>query len=75
MEMEERFIENMAEILEVEPERLSMDTNFKTNEFEWDSLKGYAMIVMMEEEFSVEISVNKFIEAKTVGDLYQYIKK
>jgi acyl carrier protein len=73
--MEERFIENMAEILEVEPEKLGMDTYFKTSEFEWDSLKGYAMIVMIEEEFDVQISVNKFIEARTVGDLFQYINK
>lgn len=73
--MEKNFIGNIAEILEVEPEKLSMDTEFKTDEFEWDSLKGYAMIVMMEEEFNADVSVKEFIEVKTVGDLFKYIKQ
>lgn len=72
--MEEKLIEYIAEILEVEEEELSLETAFKVDEYDWDSLKGYAMLVMLEEEFGVELSVDDFIEASTIQDLFDYIQ-
>ncbi|MDR0596834.1 MAG: acyl carrier protein [Clostridiales Family XIII bacterium] len=73
--MKEKLIAELAEILETEQSELNTDTMFKVDEFEWDSLKGFAILIMIEETFGVEVSVDDFIEAKTVGDLIGLISK
>lgn len=72
--MESKLLENMAEILEVEVEELALETEFKLDKYDWDSLKGYATLVMLEEEFGVEMPVDDFIEAKKIRNLYKYIQ-
>lgn len=72
--MEERLIENVADILEVEPDELTLDTEFKVEKFDWDSLKGYAILVMLEEEFDKKVTVDDFIAAKTINDLLNFCK-
>ncbi|MDR0520106.1 MAG: acyl carrier protein [Clostridiales Family XIII bacterium] len=67
--MEEKLIELVADVLEAEPGALSLDTEFKTDEFDWDSMKGYAILVTLEDEFGASITVDDFIAAKRVGDL------
>ncbi|QHI72080.1 acyl carrier protein [Aminipila terrae] len=71
--MERLLLESMADILETEVEKLNLETEFKTEEYDWDSLKGYAILVMLEEEFQVEMPVDDFIEAKKIQDLFNYI--
>jgi len=71
--MEEKLLEELADILEAEPGELDLDTEFKVDRFDWDSLKGYAMLVMMEDEFGVEVSVDDFIASKTPRDLLALI--
>jgi acyl carrier protein len=73
--MEEKLLENMADVLETEPDELSLDTEFKVDEYDWDSLKGYAILVMLEEEFGVQMSVDDFIKAQTIRDLFGYVSK
>jgi len=72
--MEQRLLENMAEILEVEPEELTLQTVFRDDRFAWDSLKGYAVLVMLEEEFNAHVSVEDFLAAKTIQDLLDFCK-
>jgi acyl carrier protein len=71
--MEQRFLENMADILEVDASELSLDTDFREPRFDWDSLKGYAVLVMIEEEFGKELELDQFIEAGTIGDLLRHV--
>ncbi|MDR0519080.1 MAG: acyl carrier protein [Clostridiales Family XIII bacterium] len=71
--MEEKLIDLVAEVLETEHANLSLDTEFKTDEFDWDSLKGYAILVTLEEEFGVSIEVEDFIATKKVGDLLRLV--
>lgn len=71
---EKVFLNNMADILEVDSNELSLDTNFREDIPFWNSLKGFAMIVMMEEEFNTVVSVEAFLQAKVLHDLYQMIK-
>jgi acyl carrier protein len=71
--MEQKLIEEMADILEVDASELTLDTVFKAPEYDWDSLKGYAIIVMVEDEFGKEISVDDFIEIKTIKELQTLI--
>lgn len=72
--MEQQLLENMAEILEVDPDKLTLQTVFRDDQFAWDSLKGYAVLVMLEEEFNVRVSVDDFLGAKTIQDLLNFCK-
>jgi acyl carrier protein len=66
----ERFLELVAEILEVDPESISMDTDFRNDVDGWDSMKGFSIICMIEDEYQVQIDVPSFLRCRTVGDLY-----
>ena len=67
----EKFLELTAEIFEVEPEEITMDTVFREEIEDFGSLMGFSLIVMMEDEYGVKVSVEEFLKCKTVGDLYR----
>lgn len=67
----DKFIELVAEVFEVEPEEITMDTVFREEIEGFSSLVGFSLIVMMEDEYGVKVSVDEFLECKTVGDLYK----
>ena len=67
----DQFIELAAEVFEVEPDEISMDTVFREEIEDFSSLVGFALIVMMEDEYGVRVPVEEFLECKTVGDLYR----
>ena len=67
----ERFIELAAEVFEVEPEEITMDTVFREEIEDFSSLVGFSLIVMMEDEYGVTVPVEEFLKCKTVGDLYK----
>lgn len=70
----DNFLENIAEILEVEKESINFGTDFRNDIEEWDSLKGFGMIVFFEDECGKVITVDEFLKAKTIGDLYKLIQ-
>ena len=64
------FLAKVAEILEVE----SVTADFKFREIdEWDSLKGFSLIVLMEQDYGKEMSVEKFLSCETVNDLAKFV--
>lgn len=67
----EKFIDLVAEVFEVEPEEITMDTVFREEIEGFSSLVGFSLIVMMEDEYGVKVPVDEFLECKTVGDLYR----
>ncbi len=67
----ENFLELVAEVFEVEPEDISMDTVFREEIEDFSSLVGFSLIVMMEDEYGVRIPVEEFLECRTIGDLYK----
>jgi len=67
------FIEKMAMILDVDPSSVSLETSFRTETPYWDSLKGFGMIVLLEEDYSKKLSVEEFLECQTLGDLFNRI--
>jgi acyl carrier protein len=73
--MKEKLIELSAEILETDASELTLDTPFKDDRFLWDSLKGFAMLIMLEEDFDTRVSVDDFIAASTLRDLLAHIEK
>ena len=67
----EKFLELVAEVFEVEPNEISMDTVFREEIEDFSSLVGFSLIVMMEDEYGVRVSVDEFLNCKTIGDLYK----
>lgn len=67
----DRFIELVAEVFEVEPEEVTMEKDFRKELTDFSSLVGFSLIVMMEDEYGVNVSVEEFLACKTVGDLYK----
>ena len=70
-----KFLELAADVFEVEPDQINMDTVFREEIDGFCSLVGFALIVMMEEEYGVRVSVDEFLECTTVGDLYRKCNK
>lgn len=70
----DKFLDEMAEILEVAREEISLETEFRNVE-DWGSLMGFSILVTMESEYGVKITVPEFLEMKTLGDIFQRISK
>ena len=66
----QQFLELVAEIFEIEPEEITMDTLFRDLE-DFSSMVGFSLIIMMEDEYGAKVSVDEFMECNTVGDLYK----
>ena len=67
----DKFLELVAEVFEGEPEEVKMETVFREELPDFSSLVGFSLIVMMEDEYGVKVSVEDFLECQTVGDLYK----
>lgn len=70
----DKFLELVADIFEVDSKELTLDTVFR-NLDDFSSLVGYSLIIMMEEEYGVRVSVDEFMECNTLGDLYKKCKE
>ena len=64
------FLEFIAEILEVEVNEISMKTDFRNDIEDWDSMKGFAIICMLEDEYGIQLDVPTFLKCSTISDLY-----
>lgn len=67
----DKFLELAADVFEVEPDEITMETVFRDEIDGFSSLVGFALIVMMEDEYGVRVPVEEFLECKTIGDLYR----
>lgn len=65
----QQFLDLVAEIFEIEPEEITMDTVFRDLE-DFSSMVGFSLIIMMEDEYGAKVSVDEFMECNTIGDLY-----
>lgn len=62
-------MELVAEIFEVEPSEIAMNTIFREIDG-FCSQVGFSLIIMMEDEYDVQVSVDEFMKCRTIGDLY-----
>ena len=63
------FLQKVAEILEVD----EVVPEFKFREVpDWDSMKGFSLIVLLEGDYGRPIDVETFLNCETVGDLAKY---
>lgn len=72
--MEEKFISQLKEILEIEDRELKTTDIFRDFE-EWDSLANLSVIAMIDEEYNVVIDNTEFKNLKTIGEVIEAIKK
>jgi len=63
-----KFINAVADVLEVAPESLVLDKPFRETEG-WCSLKAFGLLVMLENDWCAPTDINRFMELKTVRDL------
>ena len=66
----QKFLELVAEVFEIESDEITMETVFRDLD-DFSSLVGFSLIVMMEDEYDVKVSVDEFMKCDTIGDLYQ----
>ena len=66
--MEKEFINFVADVLNVDPNSLSMETKYKTDG--WDSLKMMTLIMEIEAEYDVNIPIEKVSSIVNLRDLY-----
>ena len=69
----EKLQEIIAEVLNVDPEEITMDTTF-VDDLGADSLDVFQIIMGIEEEFDIEISHEDAEKIVTVGDAVEQIK-
>ena len=70
----QKFLELVAEIFEVEPDEITMETVFRDLD-DFSSLVGFSLLVMMEDEYDVKVTVDEFMQCNTIGDLYKKCTK
>ena len=65
----DEFTAKIADILEVDS--VTPDFRFRTVD-EWNSLKGFSLMVLMEQDYGKEMSVEEFLGCETVNDLAKF---
>lgn len=71
----ENFIELVAEVFDAEADSITKDTDFRKDIGDFSSLIGFSLIIMIEDEYGVRLSVDEFLKCKTVEDLYNKAMK
>lgn len=69
----DKFLEFIAEIMEVDDSEISMDTEYKVYE-KWDSLMMLTLVMELEAEYDVSIPMEKLGSVRTLSDLYDLTK-
>ena len=71
--MQEKFLEFVADVMEVDASELSLETPYKENE-KWDSLMMLTLVMELEAEYHVSIPMEKLNEVKTLADLFALVQ-
>ena len=70
--MKNKFLKAFKEALEID-RQIELSENFKDYE-EWNSLSRLSLIVMLDEEFGVQIENQDFEKISTVQDLLEVVE-
>lgn len=68
----DKFLEFVADIMEVNVSELSMDTPYK--EGKWDSFMMLTLVMELEAEYGVSIPMEALGNVKTMADLYKLVE-
>jgi acyl carrier protein len=67
------FLPEVADIIEADPQKLSPESDFREAADFWSSLVGFALLTFLEDRYGAVLSIDEFIECKTIGDLHSKI--
>jgi len=70
-----KFVEQFAEVVEMQPAELSLGDRFRERVPYWSSLLGFGLLTMIEMEYGVQLSLDEFMKAETVDDLRQAVSR
>lgn len=70
--MEERFLQVVADSLEVDVDEISLETAYKEYE-PWDSMAMLSLLMDLEDEFDVSIPIEKVADVKTLADVFEIV--
>jgi acyl carrier protein len=65
-----QFVNEIADIIEADPQTLSLESDFRESADFWSSLVGFALLTFLEDQYGRALSIDEFLESKTIGDLY-----
>jgi len=68
------FLSHIAEILEVSADRVDLATDFRRDLPDWDSMKGFAIIVMLADDYGLTVEIPDFLNCRTIGDLWALVQ-
>lgn len=66
----QKFLSDVAEILEVDA--VTPEFEFR-NIRDWDSMKGFALLVLLENDYGRPMTIETFLSCRTVGDLAKFV--
>ena len=70
----DKLVEIMMEHLSIQPQDITLDTLFK-DDLAIDSLDLYDLVLVLEDEFNVEMPSERLNEIETVEDLIRILKE
>jgi len=71
--MLEKIREIIAGQLNIDPEKINADTNFRTD-LSADSLDLLELVMALEDEYEMNIPTEDLEKVETVGDVIEYLK-
>ena len=72
---EQNFLEDIIDFLDFEEKDTSINSEFREKVDNWDSMKAFALISYVEDEYETEVSFDDLKELKTFNDIYRFINK
>ena len=72
--MEQKFLDLVKEILEIEDRELQLTDNFRDFE-EWNSLANLSLVAMLDDEYGVVIDTQRFKQMTTLQEIFDAIQK
>ena len=68
------FLIFIAGIMKTAPEDISMETKYNSVP-QWNSLMQLRLVMEIEDEYEIEIPLEKVAKLQTIGDFYKLIKE
>lgn len=68
------FLEFIADVMDADISEISTETTYKEYS-KWDSLMMMTLVMELEEEYDISISIDEIGKVHTLGDLYKLIEE
>lgn len=71
--MEAKYLEFVAEVMEIDVAEISMETVYGEYE-KWDSMMMLTLVMELEQEYGISIPIEKMNTIHTLRDLYEFTR-